>query len=48
MLGEQIGDEVEILKGLSETDTVVCAGQIKLHPGVVVNEVPYQTELNHS
>ncbi len=47
-VGEQIGDEVEILKGLNETDTVVCAGQIKLHPGVVVSEVPYQADPTHS
>ncbi len=34
--GAQRGDQVSILKGISATDTIVTAGQLKLHNGSVV------------
>lgn len=35
--GAQRGDQVSILKGISATDTIVTAGQLKLHNGSLVN-----------
>lgn len=40
-LGERIGDDVVVLSGLKQGDNIICAGQIKIHPGVITQEVPY-------
>ena len=34
--GEARGDQVSVLKGLNANDTIVTAGQLKLHNGSVV------------
>lgn len=40
-IGDRVGDDVVILSGLNKGDKIVCAGQIKIHPGIITKEVPY-------
>lgn len=41
LTGAQQGLDILVLQGLNAGDEVVCAGQIKLHPGVLVNTQAY-------
>jgi membrane fusion protein (multidrug efflux system) len=47
-IGQRQGSEVEIVDGLSVGDTVVTAGQVKLHPGQPVMVLPGQTHVEVS